>query len=387
MMGPRKSPSKSPRKGKSSDKSSDSNADTVVIETNVSKKKSNSKKSNSTKASSPSKFKKTAKRSLIKNPNFDKSQPGSSVENSESNNNAPWFSSLVRDVASVLGKENSPLKRKLLESSSSPSKRQRFADEEFLNEFTEDDSYYGLEDEDYYDDQFGDNFNDFNSTNNANSGGPALSQKKELLNFMEDFMRAFDNKQSNKQNVSVTNHRPSCSKNGDERVSSKDNSKSGFDQHNFGQTSQVPFATADESLKQSGESFSFPTPFGCLNLGHASNDGANFVKSLKQDRHANKVAENFLQLAGLSQSESSDIFRKANAKKSGEHRKPSDSAPIEIRWPQEMLERPRGSEVGYNDLSVAEFISGNLALMESGLPHSKYYALVRAQLNYFLDAL
>ena len=48
-----------------------------------------------------------------------------------------------------------------------------------------------------------------------------------------------------------------------------------------------------------------------------------------------------------------------------------------------MLERSRGKEIGYNDLSVAEFLSGNLAMMESGLPDSKYYALIRSQLGYF----
>ena len=55
-------------------------------------------------------------------------------------------------------------------------------------------------------------------------------------------------------------------------------------------------------------------------------------------------------MAGLSQAESSEFFKRAHAKKSGEFRKPSDVAPVEIKWPQELLDRPRGHEVGYNDL-------------------------------------
>ena len=96
---------------------------------------------------------------MIKNPNFQKSKAGrSEVENEDSNaqGNVPWFSSLVRDVASVLGKDYSPFKRKLTGNSNSPNKKRNVSVEnEFVDDYVdEDDSYYGMEDEDYYDDQF-----------------------------------------------------------------------------------------------------------------------------------------------------------------------------------------------------------------------------------------
>ena len=65
-------------------------------------------------------------------------------------------------------------------------------------------------------------------------------------------------------------------------------------------------SNSDNVVPSVGENFNFPTPFGCQNFGRGSTSApttsSNFVKSLKRNRQANKVAENFLQLAGLSQS-------------------------------------------------------------------------------------
>ena len=95
------------------------------------------------------------------------------------------------------------------------------------------------------------------------------------------------------------------------------------------------------------------------------------------------MAETFLQLAGLSQNDTSDLFKKVNSKKSGEHRKASDCAPIPIKWPQELIDRPRGQETGYNELTFAEFMSGNLGVIDLGLPALESYDSFRKQLVYF----
>ena len=314
------------------------------------------------------KSKKSAKRSLIKNPGFRKDR---NVDADDTNDDAPWFSSLVNDVASVLNRDGSPLKRKASSDASAGNskKRQHNApvDHDDSVNYSGDDSDFDMGDDDYFYDQFDDVLDDCNATNNANTGGLLKSQKKELLDFMESFISAYDNKRVKSMSDKSDNV----------EVASRKTLRFTAD------PGQGPVTSAPAN-----ESFRFPVPFGSQHLSSdwpigADSRDRSFVNSLKQDRQANKVAENFLQLAGLSQSESSDLFRKANAKKSGEHWKPSDSAPVEIRWPQEMLDRPRGLEIGYNELTVAEFLAGNLSIIEAGPPDSKYYALVRAQLGYF----
>ena len=101
-------------------------------------------------------------------------------KNSNVQGNAPWFSSLVRDVASVLGKEDSPFKRKLSVNDNSPSKKRKVsAENEFVDDYDdEEDSFYGLEDKDYYDDQFDELGDEGNYSNNANSSGLLNSQKR-----------------------------------------------------------------------------------------------------------------------------------------------------------------------------------------------------------------
>ena len=366
-MAPRKSPKKGGNKKSSN---VDIVADPVVDKVKTSKKKKNKRssvapgRSVASRDASPvvSAPKKTSKESLIKNLKFKKSKQPNPVADNQS---APWFSSLVQDVASILNKEGSPLKRKRVDGPVDSNKKGRTdgSDVSSLEAESLGDSDFDLGDEEYYFDEFDDVLDDGNATNNANSGGFLNSQKRELLDFMDGFVTSYE---SNRSKVTKGGKAKKAS------VSPRKGSRSPINSTAF----------------RSDEVFTYPTPSGSQisNSGPSVSQPAkdrNFIRSLKQDRQANKVAENFLQLAGLSQSESSDLFRKANAKKSGEHRKPSDSAPIEIRWPQEMLERPRGLEVGYNDLSVAEFLSGNLAIVENGLPDSKYYATIRSQLGYF----
>ena len=376
-MAPHKSPQKkNSKKGKGSRKSV-----LAVVETPKSVQSPSKAKGKSSSKSSAKYPKKSSKKSLIKNPKFKKAIPSMS-SGSAAREEAPWFSSLVHDVASVLNKEGSPLKRKLADNTSGSNKKQKSnldsSDVDVVDNGSEhesgNDSDFDLGDEDYYYDQFDDILDDGNTTNNANSGGFLNSQKRELLDFMESFISAYDN-------------RGHCASSGPGKsaktlhdVSSNNNPR---------KTLRFPPESARTNASNpKDESLKLPVPFGSQFLDASSSvcppsHDKSFVQSLKQDRQANKVTETFLQLAGLSQSESSDLFRKANAKKSGEHRKPSDSSPVEIRLPQEMLERPRGSETGYNDLSVTKFLSGNLAIIEAGLPDSKYYALIRAQLGYF----
>ena len=135
-----------------------------------------------------------------------------------------------------------------------------------------------------------------------------------------------------------------------------------------------------------------PFSFGCPAVQTRNKNGSrirsnshdpSLVSSLRSDNNSNNLAETFLQLAGLSQNDTSDLFKKVNARKSGEHRKASDIAPIQIKWPQELLDRPAGKETGYNELSLAEFMSGNLGLINLGLPNDPSFDFVRNQIHYF----
>ena len=73
----------------------------------------------------------------------------------------------MKDVATVLEKKDSPFKRKVSQMSDGESSRKRYKldDKGESLDDEDDDSYQGMGDEDYYDDQF-DMFDDVNSTNN-----------------------------------------------------------------------------------------------------------------------------------------------------------------------------------------------------------------------------
>ena len=167
------------------------------------KKKSHSKscRSPSQNGRSPRGFgKKSSKRSLIKNPDFAKDPVEPANDNPPINDSAPWFSSLVLDVVSVLGKSNSsPVKRKRVDfddSSDSPSKRPKIADSP---EGDDDDLYFQMDDDDYYD--FDDDFNDLNTTNNAHPLGFQGQQKKDFIDFMENFVASYKQSSLPRNNV------------------------------------------------------------------------------------------------------------------------------------------------------------------------------------------
>ena len=216
-----------------------------------------------------------------------------------------------------------------------------------------------------------------NRTHNPLSSQFRPEQKKELMSFMKSFVESYGD------HTKFPLAGPS-----EDRNQHKKNRR---DQPSNSLTKSLRFPLQRPIQDEShGEKDSHPIPFGCLSdvrhrkgLSKNIESNDNFVNSLRADKGSNKLAEAFLQLAGLSQAESNGFFKKANAKKSGEHRKPSDVAPIEVRWPQEMLDRPKGLEVGYNDLGLAEFFSGNLAILEFGLPQNDFYDLIRGQVNYF----
>ena len=307
-MAPRKSPQKEgSKKSKTKSKTASVVSESPVPIGSPSKKRSSNKKRSSDSSSSkdvpssclsrsPVKVrskkdksvskhaKKSAKRSLIKNPDFRKDI---NEDSGNANDEAPWFSSLVHDVASVLNREGSPLKRKA--SSDPPAgksrKRQRsvLVDHDDIDDNSGDDSDFDMGDEEYFYDQFDDVLEDVNATNNANAGGLLNSQKRELLEFMESFISAYDSKKD----------KPVSDKPDNAGVSSRKSLRFPPD------ASQGLVASAPTD-----ESFRFPVPFGSQRLSSdwpasTTNRDRSFVNSLKQDRQANKVAENFLQLATI----------------------------------------------------------------------------------------
>ena len=230
--------------------------------------------------------KKTSDKRLIKNPKFKKSKPLTSGVNEE----APWFSSLVKDVASVLNRVGSPLKRKRCDESVVGDKRRKgdTSSSEGSSQGSQsvDDSDFDMGDEEYYFDQFDDILDDGNSTNNANSSGLLNSQKRELLDFMDNFINAYDSKRDAPHTSKSTKGKAPNAVGESSRKSVHfpvDNTSNEF----------TPSVSNDGG-------FRYPVPFGSqfLNVdssvGHPSKD-QNFVNSLKKDRQANKVAETFLQ--------------------------------------------------------------------------------------------
>ena len=334
---------------------------------NDSTQKSSASKGSPTKGKGK-KAKKSNVDGSIKNPDFSsKSVPRDSQDQSpqqqgDSSQSAPWFNSLVKDVASVLNKsKHSPSKSKGLVSPPKGVKRRREGSESQSD--SESDFYVELDDEDYYNmDEFEPDFD----SGKRSSFDP--KQKEDFVDFMKDFVESYSTRPSRetRRRASDNGHMPShkslrFASEGRRNTANKDKNDNSF---SFGcMSSNSP------TKKMSGSRSS-------------SHDSA-LINSLRNDKASNKLAETFLQLAGLSHKDSSDLFRSANAKKSGEHRKASDCAPIPIKWPQELLDRPRGSETSYNELSLAEFMSGNLGLMDLGLSSSSSIESLRHQIQYY----
>ena len=211
----------------------------------------------------------------------------------------------MKDIASVLNKrKRSPSKGKRSVSPPKLSKRQKEGYES--NSDSESDYYVEMDDDDFYDFDENDPDLDFvqgsNKSNVPNFDG---SHSEEFLAFMRDFVNLYSS-HSDKGNVPGLSHK------------------------------SLRFAVDKDKSKSDGEKEGRAFSFGCMTNDSPSkklkgerslsHDSA-LIRSLKNDKASNKLAETFLQLAGLSNKDSSDLFKTANAKKSGEHRKASDSAP------------------------------------------------------------
>ena len=286
-MGPRITPNKNKSSSKKAKKGP---VDNVSLEPNAN---SSPSPVASEVGSTATKAKKTSNRSLIKNSGVSNNNDASNADRS-----APWFSSLVKDVASVLGK--SPVKRKNVrvlgkddESFAKKSKSPENPESE-----SDSDYYVDIEDDDYYkaDEEDPDCITNVQPTNDK-SPSFVGSQKDEFIDFMGSFVESYKT-QSTSSDVS---HRKSV------RFSPE---------FNFG---------ASTSSNAVG-----PLAFGCPAVQPKPKQGTkvrsssydpSLMNSLRSDNNANNLAETFLQLAGLSQNDTSDLFKKVNARKSGEHRK------------------------------------------------------------------
>ena len=190
-MGPCKSPRKGSqpnRKGKSSSKASNKSKKGPVANTSVGSNVVHASSTvDSDNTDNAPRAKKTSNKSLDKN-------PGVVIDGVTSSNDhsAPWFSSLVKDVASVLGK--SPVKwksvRVLGKEDGSSAKKNKSLDN---NESESDSDYYvDFDDDDYYqaDEDNPDCVPVVQSSNkkSPNFGG---SQKDEFLNFMQSFVESY----------------------------------------------------------------------------------------------------------------------------------------------------------------------------------------------------
>ena len=279
---------------------------------------------------------------------------------------APWFDSLVKDVASVLNKnKQSPPKRKRVVSPPKNPKRSKDGSDSLSD--SDSDFCVEFDDDDYY------NMDEFDPDNSSKTGDrhSSLDQihKEQFLTFMKDFVESYSSRPSREGKRNDGSRRP-CPSHKSLRFASDSR-----DSERNSRTNQERSFTFGCMAPES------PTKYPTSSRSN-SHDSA-LIKSLRSDKASNKLAETFLQLAGLSHKDSADLFKSANAKKSGEHRKASDCAPIPNKWPQELLDRPRGSETSYNELTLAEFMSGNLGLMDLGLNSSNSNDNLRNQLHYY----
>ena len=145
-----------------------------------------SKKSSSKNPSSKTpKGKKSVKRSLIKNLGFRKVSGSDKSGSKAIPKNAPWFSSLVREVASVLGK--SPIKRK------SSDNGHNVDDDLVEGSIMSDqgsDYYVDFEDEDYYrfDERDPDIPDSADKNNKGSNINPESNLKDDFITFVENFV-------------------------------------------------------------------------------------------------------------------------------------------------------------------------------------------------------
>ena len=176
---------------------------------------------------------------------------------------------------------------------------------------SESDYLVELDDEDYYD------IDDFDpDIDSSKRSSFDHNQREEFLGFMKDFIDSYST-------------RPS-----------RDTRHNAHSSYPLPSQKSLRFASEGRKSKEKEDKHDNSFSFGCMSIdspgkvptnSRSSSHDSALINSLRNNKASNKLAETFLQLAGLSHKDSTDLFRSANAKKSGEHWKASDCAPIPIK--------------------------------------------------------